>query len=98
MNHIFKAEEFEVNGHWMCEDTTIGARNQWILHARIFNLDPADFIKKLISEYHISFIKYNPDTSFCYWWWNNQADMRKYKNKLNALARADAGKYCQYLE
>lgn len=87
---VYRAEEWQgACGNWYCNDTSGLGRNTgaWYHPARILDMSPAEFIKWLVDNYH-PHIYHNEDCSFVGWYWDKQSDMRKYKNYINAKARA----------
>lgn len=87
---LFKLEEWQgSSGIWYCGHTASFPKNVslWLVPARIMGISADNFIKILIEEYKPDFIYHNEDCSFVGWGWKKQADMRKYKNAINALAR-----------
>jgi hypothetical protein len=91
MGKIYKAEEWQDEvGNWHCGDTSHLARNSnaWYHGARILGIPPADFLKKIIKEFKPNNVYYSSDFSFVGWSWKSQSQMRKYKNWINAAARA----------
>ena len=90
MAQLYKLDEWQGNsGYWFCECTSIASPNivKWVVPARLLNMDPADFLKWLIDEYKPDMVHYNKDCSFVCWGWENQTQMRKYKNMINRIAR-----------
>lgn len=87
---LYRLEEWQgSSGLWYCEHTsTVSDKiTKWIVPARLLGMDPADFIQWLIKEYKPDVIHHNEDCSFVSWAWNNQTQMRKYKNYINAVSR-----------
>ena len=88
---IWKAEEWQDEvGNWHCGDVSHLAKNSnaWYHGARILGIPPAAFIKKLIEDFKPDDFYHSSDYSFCCWSWKNQSQMRRYKNWINAAARA----------
>lgn len=92
MNKLYVAGEFtDVNGQVriMCDDL-VGTSRNWLEPARILGLQPADFILLLRTEYNANITPYrkNGKLSFIGYSWSTLAEARKFKNFLNAKARA----------
>lgn len=79
--------EFECGGRWMCSAVDLGRRNQWLYECRAWNKTPTEFVEMLVKDFQVTKIYYSSDTSFCWWYWDSQVTMRKYKNATNALLR-----------
>lgn len=90
MSELYKLVEWQSeSGLWHCEHTSSFPRNvtKWVLPARLLGLEPADFLKYLITEFQPDVIHHNEDCSFVGWGWRNQAKMRKFKNHINRISR-----------
>ena len=90
MAHLYKASEWQsAAGHWYCSDVEDLAHDSgaWWIPARILQISLTDFVKLLIEKFNVSYITYNEHNNFLWYYWNSQADMRKYKNMINAAAR-----------
>jgi hypothetical protein len=88
---IWRAEEWQdESGYWHCNDTSnlVKGSSAWWHASRILGVTPAEFIKKLVNEYHPDKLYHSDDCSLVYWSWEKQQDMRKYKNAMNAAARS----------
>ena len=86
---IWKATEWETISGWHCNcvDNLGKGSGIWYIPARILGISPAAFISLLLEKFKPDNFYYNPETGFCNWSWNNQADERRYKNWINAEAR-----------
>lgn len=89
--HILRLEEFESCGHWYCAATAdIGKiGNKWYVIPYALKMTPYDFVKLLIEKFkpdNVS-LKDGPFGSVLVYSWKKQADMRVYKNWLNAQLR-----------
>ena len=85
MSEPYKLVEWQSeSGLWHCEHTSSFPRNvvKWVLPARLLGLEPADFLKYLITEFQPDVIHHNEDYSFVGWAWRSQAKMRKFKNYI----------------
>lgn len=92
MSHLYRAEEWELNGHWYCNDVKELNRAKsiasfWWTPARILNIPLIDYIQLLIKDFNVSHISYNEEKDVLVFWWNKQTDMRRYKNYINKIAR-----------
>ena len=89
MAHLYKATEWKSAGMWFCSDVEdLGNwSGAWWIPARILEISLTDFVKMLINDFNVSYISYSEKHNFLYYHWDNQADMRRYKNMINAAAR-----------
>ena len=89
MAHVYKAEEWESNGKWLCGDVSALAAhsNNWWYPARILGISPVDFVKLLINEFNVKDIHYIKPGGVLYFAFSSLADCRKYKNFINKKAR-----------
>ena len=88
--HLYKATEWKGGcGNWYCSDVEdLGNwSGAWWIPARILEISLTDFVKMLINEFNVSYIHYSEEYNFLHYHWKNQADMRRYKNMINAAAR-----------
>lgn len=87
---IWKATEWETIGmgwHANCVDNLAGGSSLWYHPARILGISPAEFIEWIIKNYKPDYINYSEDANLLIFTWKSQAQMRKYKNYINAQAR-----------
>lgn len=87
---LYKQTEWKSNERWHCNcvDNLAGGSGYWWHPARIMGISPAEFLKWLLSQdFKPDFVCHNEDCSFVGWSWKSQAQMRKYKNYINKLAR-----------
>lgn len=79
------------SGRWYCDDIDVLSkeRNPWFLPARLLGLTPAQYLQWVIDNYSPDHFMHNADYSFVGWSWDhkNQGKMRKFKNKINSLAK-----------
>lgn len=90
MAHLMRYTEWEgANGYWHCNDIEELGKGSgyWWFPARMLNMSPADYLKWVIDNFHPDKITHSEDCSFVGFGWKSQTQMRKYKNKINALAR-----------
>lgn len=90
MAQLLKYTEWQgVNGNWYCNDTSdlSSVRSLWWAPARMLNLSPADYVKWLVDNFHPDQVLYNQERDVLIYSWRKIADMRVFKNKINALAR-----------
>lgn len=86
---VYKMEEWQgATGNWYCNclSNIGGGSALWYHPARILNMEPADFLLWLKDTYNPCFY-YRDDGSFVGYYWESQAEMRKYKNLINKKAR-----------
>jgi Uma2 family endonuclease len=87
---IWKATEWETVGmgwHANCTDNLAGGSSLWYHPARILGISPADFVELLVKEYKPDTLIYDEERNVLLFSWKSQAQMRKYKNAMNAAAR-----------
>ena len=87
---ILKYEEWTDGiGNWYCNDTSdlSGIAGLWWVPARMLNISSVEFVKMLIERFKPDDIKYFEDTDVLVYSWKSQAQMRVYKNWINAQAR-----------
>lgn len=89
MGKIYKAVEWQsATGKWHCNDPDLITRgDQWLISAKILNMNITDFLVMMQNEYKAN-LHIKEDGTFAYCTWDNQVDMRKYKNWINAKARS----------
>ena len=88
--HLYKASEWKGRcGYWYCSDVEDIAHDSgaWWIPARILEISLTDFVKMLINDFNVSYIHYSEEYNFLNYRWESQADMRRYKNMINAAAR-----------
>ena len=88
MAHLLKYEEWQGgSGRWYCNDTSDlgGIAGLWWVPARMLQMEPATYVKWVIETYKPDEYSWNGKTFL--FSWSKQADMRKFKNHINALAR-----------
>lgn len=87
---IWKASEWETVGmgwHANCVDNLAGGSALWYHPARILNITPAAFVELLVKEYKPDNLFYSEEKNLLVFTWKDQAQMRHYKNFINAQAR-----------
>jgi hypothetical protein len=86
---LLRSEEWGEPGSWYCNDTSdlCSVRALWWVPARMLGISPAEYVQLLIDKFHPDKIKYFEDTNVLVYSWRKQADMRAFKNWLNAQAR-----------
>ena len=87
---LLKYTEWQsASGLWYCNDTSdlASPRSLWWAPARMMNISPAEYVQWLIDNFHPDYIVYNQEKDVLVYAWRKIADMRLFKNKLNALAR-----------
>lgn len=92
MSHLLRYEEWQGAGRaWYCNDTSDLKNGSalWWLPARMLKKTPAEYVKMVIEDFHPDYIYCNSDGSFVSWCWENQNDMRRFKNYINAVARRE---------
>jgi hypothetical protein len=76
-------------GHWNCADTSDIKKGSsfWWRPARMLNISPKEYVQMLIDVYKVDYITFFEETNMVYFRWDNQANMRRYKNDMNREAR-----------
>ena len=90
MAQLLKYTEWQgANGNWYCNDVSdlSSVRSLWWAPARMLNLSSADYVKWLVENFHPDQVLYNQERDVLIYSWKKIADMRVFKNKINALAR-----------
>jgi hypothetical protein len=90
MSHVYYCEEWETpTKRWHCGDVKdlANGSNLWWHPCNLLGATPADFVLLLVNEYNVSHITYNSKDNVLLYSWDNQADMRRFKNYINAKAR-----------
>ena len=87
---VYKAEEWQgSSGQWYCANTSnLGNSSAyWYHQAKIWGKSGDEFVQMLVEKFHCNHISYNLERDTLVFSWDVLADMRKYKNALNAQAR-----------
>ena len=87
---IWQASEWQsASGLWHCGclDKLGQDSNAWYLPARILGLTPANYIKLIIAKYKPDDVYVNTEKCLVFFSWKSQAQMRLFKNMINAEAR-----------
>lgn len=90
MTHLYKCTEWQgSSGLWYCNDIEdLGnGSGRWWIPARMLGLSLDKYVEMLIKDFKVDNIKYNEERDVLIFSWRKQADMRKYKNWINAAAR-----------
>ena len=88
MAHVYKAEEWNSAGRWLCGDVSALAAdsNDWTYPMQIFDLTPEKYVKLLIHAFNAD-VHYNPSANVLIFSFSTLADCRKFKNLVNKKAR-----------
>lgn len=87
---LYKMTEWQGgSGLWYCNDVTrLGTGGGvWYEAASALNISPVDYVKILVERFHPDSIYWNQERNFLSFAWKKQADMRKFKNWVNAESR-----------
>lgn len=87
---IYKATEWQSpSGRWHCNDVQdlAGGSGSWWIPCRILGIAPEEYVKLLKERFNASNISYKIETNILLFSWENQEDMRKYKNFINKKAK-----------
>lgn len=91
MAHLLRLTEWQgASGAWYCADIEeLGSKTacHWRHLPQLLNLSALEFIETLKDKYKVSRVSYSKDTDTLVFSWDSQANMRVFKNSLNALAR-----------
>lgn len=86
---IYRMSEWQSGtGVWYCNciDKLAEDSGHWLHPVRILELSPAAYVQWVIKNYNPQ-VWHNKDCSLIFFSWENQSDMRKYKNYINKVAR-----------
>ena len=73
---------------WHCNYTKERRKvGLWFHPARILGIPADKYIELVIKEYNAEVYYHNEDCSLVFVQWNNQKDMRRFKNFINKKAR-----------
>lgn len=87
---LFKMEEWQSpTGKWHCGHVSSFPKgvSLWIQPARMMNMPVDEYLKWVVENFKPNNFFASDDYSFVSWSWNNIKDMRKFKNKINKIAR-----------
>ena len=90
MKKLFRMEEWQSpGGMWHCAHTSSFPPDVdlWIIPARLLGLPLDKYIMYIKENYKSAHIHIREDGGFVSISWESLAEMRKFKNKINALAR-----------
>lgn len=90
MGKVWQVVEWQSgSGQWHCNDTSQLSKGSamWWIPCRILGISPADYVKLLIEQYHAD-VYWSEGNNLLLWSWEKQSEMRKFKNFINARARA----------
>ena len=90
MAHLYKVTEWQGSSDlWYCNDIEdLGkGSGRWWIPARMLGFSLDKYVEMLIKDFKVNNIKYNEERDVLVFSWRKQADMRKYKNWINAAAR-----------
>lgn len=90
MAHLLKYSEWQGgSGVWYCNDVEdlANGSGRWWIPARMLGLSLDKYVEMLIKDFKVDSISYSQEEDVLIYWWNKQADMRRFKNWLNAAAR-----------
>lgn len=88
--HLLKYSEWQdACGYWNCNDvsTLVGASSRWWTPARMLGIAPSEFVELLVTKFKPDNISYSYEYDVLCYSWKSQAEMRKFKNWINAEAR-----------
>ena len=88
MSHILCYSEWcDPNSNtYHCNDVNVKGGGVWWLVPRMLQMDPADYVKMVIEDYHAE-VTYFADKSVLLMSWKSQTECRKFKNFINKRAR-----------
>lgn len=89
MKEIYKMAEWQdtVSGTWHCNDVSHGYKYAvWWVVPRLLDITPAKYIELLIKSYNAE-VDYSVEKNVLLIQWQKQADMRRFKNTINRIAR-----------
>lgn len=76
------------SGRWHCNCTEKLSADSaaWFIPARILGWEPADYVEYVIKTFN-PIVHYSKEKCLVFFSWEDQIQMRKYKNWINAAAR-----------
>ena len=86
---LWVAKEWQgSSGKWYCNcvDKLASNAGAWYTPARILGWEPIVYIEYVIKNFNPS-VHYNKEKCLVHFFWDQQSDMRRYKNWINAAAR-----------
>ena len=86
---LYKMTEWQSQtGKWHCNcvENLAGNGGYWAHPARILGMELSAYVKWVIDTYNPE-VYYNEEKCLVFFSWSNQAQMRKFKNYINAAAR-----------
>lgn len=86
---LFLTEWQSASGYWYCADVSDvrGISFSYWAIVRMLNITPAAFAELLTKKFNVSHMSYSKEKDVLTYCWKSQADMRKFKNWVNAQAR-----------
>jgi hypothetical protein len=91
MAHLLRLTEWQGgSGVWYCADVEeLGSKTacHWRHLPHLLNLSSLEFIQLLKDKYKVTQVSYSDETDTLVFSWKSQADMRLFKNGINAIAR-----------
>lgn len=96
MAHIYNVSEWETVRGFHCGDVSDLAHNSnaWWIPCRILGITPEDYVKMLIEQFKVDYLRYSIKDNILFFSWNNQTDMRKYKNFINKISKEKKAYIC----
>lgn len=93
MKKVYVASEFStIEGvyHVQCNDL-VGTGRNWIEPARILDITPSELVLMLKNNFNATLVPYKKDGKIAWigYYWTTLAEARKWKNFINAKARAE---------
>lgn len=89
MAHVYKMEEWEIDGKWYCGDVSALSANSnlWWYVPRILGISPIDYVKLLKDKFHATGFRYTVKSDVLIFYFLSLVDCRKFKNYVNQIAR-----------
>lgn len=89
---LYKEKEEHMGNHWYsyCHDNLGKRYQQWMVPVRLLEITPAEYAELMVTKYNAK-LRYCKNSwngqGFLMRYWDSQADMRKWKNYINKVAR-----------
>ena len=87
---LYQMKEWETaTEKWCCNcvDNLAHDSGVWYLPARILDMTPAAYLEYVVENFKPDNIHVNKEKCLVFFSWNNQVEMRKFKNFINRKAR-----------
>ncbi|AXF52278.1 MAG: hypothetical protein [Caudoviricetes sp.] len=97
MAHIYSVSEWKsATGDYHCGDVSdLGNNsNAWWIPCRILGISPEEYVKMLVEQFKVDYLRYEKDSNVLFFSWKTQSSMRKYKTFINKKAKEKCAYVC----